>query len=120
MVFGVIEIFRHGAALQGWLYTYLPIAGGLASCICASVYMDTMKAPEGRSWAKTFGALAGFVPYFFCLYLLIILGLWAVFRALSHSPLAWGHIALGALWVTVAWRMLSGLGQFKRLSSQAA
>jgi hypothetical protein len=114
VVYGVVELVRHGVGLQFWPSTYLPLFGGMASVVAVRAHTKTFSAPEGaRSWALTMGAAASFIPYVFSLYLLAFLGGWAIWRAVISHPLAWGHALAGLFWVWAGWFMVWELGQLQ-------
>jgi len=119
-IFGVVELVRHGVGLKYWPYTYLPLLGGLASCVAIVPYVATIKAPSGRSWRLVAGALSMFIPYLFSLYLMGFLGVWMIVRAVTSHPFAWGHVLAGVFWVLFGWRMLFMLGEVQRQLSRNA
>jgi len=111
VIYGVVELIRRGVALQFWPSTYLPLFGGIASVLAARAQTPTFSAPDGaRSWALMVGAAAMFIPYVFSLYLLGFLGGWAIWRAVTSHPMAWGHALAGLFWVWAGWFMISELG----------
>jgi len=113
VIYGVVELFRHGLALSGWPSTYLPLLGGVAVIASLPVYLHAFKAPDGRSWGLAAGSLLVFVPYLFSLYLMGFLGAWAIYRAVTAHPLAWGHALAGAFWIVAGWFMLSQLHRYQ-------
>ncbi|HEY1560845.1 MAG TPA: hypothetical protein VGF71_08140 [Caulobacteraceae bacterium] len=113
VIYGVVELFRHGLALSGLPSTYLPLLGGAAVIASLPIHLHTAKAPDGRSWALAAGSLAIFVPYLFSLYLMGFFGVWAIYRALTAHPFALGHALAGAFWLVVGWFMLSQLHRYQ-------
>lgn len=119
VIYGIVQLVRHGAGLHVAAFTYLPLLGGVVSIVATMAHIATLKAPEGRSWALTAGAFAILLPYVFSLYLMGYLGVWAIWRAVAAHPLAWGHALAGTFWLLIGWRMLYVLGQINRRNISA-
>ena len=113
VIYGVVQLFRHGLELGAWPSTYLPLLGGVAVLAALPVYLHAFKAPAGQSWVLAVGSLLVVGPYLFSLYLMGFLGAWAIYRDLTAHPLAWAHALAGAFWVVVGWFMLSQLHRYQ-------
>jgi hypothetical protein len=109
MVYGAHQFSALGTSPEHYLYTYVPLLGGLAACTELFIYYVTVTA-EGwgkKSW-KNLLALLGLVPYAFFLYIIGFLGLYSIYRGVVDAFSVWSIVA-GIFWILIGYR---GISQF--------
>lgn len=105
ILYGCFNLFALGFGRENYLWTYVLILGGLASIASIMAYMAVAFSPPGRSWAKMFSALSGYIPYFYSLYLLGFLGVYSLWLLVAdHFSI--GRLFFGIIWTVLGSRML--------------
>ena len=77
MIYGIVEFIRLGWSLDHYFYTYAPVLGGVAASVGLFTYFFIVSVRQKRSW-KNLLVLLGFLPYFYSLYIIGVLGLYTI------------------------------------------
>ena len=78
MVYGIVEFFRLGWSQDYYLYTYAAVLGGVAASAGLFTYFFIVSAAERNSRRKNLLVPLIFLPYFYALYIMGILGLYTI------------------------------------------
>jgi hypothetical protein len=104
LAYGVYKFFDLGTAVEHSLYTYVVTAGAAASIVCIFLYAVAAARPATRSIGAMLVGLSGFVPYFFSIYVMAVLGGYGIW--LSINPLSVFGIIAGFIWIGLGYHML--------------
>lgn len=104
LAYGVYKFFDLGTAVQHSLLTYVVTVGAAASIICISLYSLAAARPATRGIGAMLVGLSGFVPYFFSIYVMAVLGCYGVWS--SINPLSVFGIVAGLIWIALGYHML--------------
>ena len=104
MIFGIVEFIRLGWSLDHYFYTYAPVLGGVAASAGLFTYFFLVSVRRKRSW-KNLLALLGFLPYFYSLYIIGVLGLYTIFEGVVGAFSFWSMIG-GLFWVFVGFHLM--------------
>jgi hypothetical protein len=108
LVYGTYNLVTLGASSDHYLYTYIPLLGGIAAIAGLLTYYLVVVTGHGqRSW-KNGLVLLGFLPYFFSLYIIGFLGVYSMYRGIVGAFSIWSILA-GLFWIVVGYR---GLNQY--------
>jgi hypothetical protein len=108
MVYGTYEFLALGTSFEQYLYTYVPLLGGLAAFAGLLVYYLVVLTAKGQKSWKNLLTLLGFLPYFFSLYIIGFLGVYSIYRNVIDGFSIWSVVA-GVFWILVGYR---GISQF--------
>jgi hypothetical protein len=106
MIYGVYIFVELGVSLDYYLYTYIPVLGGIAALVGLLMYYLVIVAPSGKRRWRNLLALLGFLPYFFSLYVIGFLGLYTIYVAVVGPFLLWPVIA-GLFWIALGCIMIN-------------
>jgi hypothetical protein len=86
IVYGLYEFIAWGASSEFYLYTYVPVFGGIAAVVGLMAYYFCVLSPNFAkiSW-KNLLLLLGFLPYGFLTYVIVFFGLYAIYRGVFAS-----------------------------------
>ena len=104
MIYGIVQFIRLGWSLDHYFYTYAPILGGVAASVGLFTYFFIVSARHKRSW-KSLLVLLGFLPYFYSLYIIGVLGLYTIFEGVVGVFSFWSMIG-GIFWVFVGFHLI--------------
>jgi hypothetical protein len=104
MIYGIVEFIRLGWSLDHYFYTYAPVLGGVAASVGLFTYFFIVSVRRKRSW-KNLLVLLGFLPYFYSLYIMGVLGLYTIFEGIVGVFSFWSMIG-GVFWVFVGFHLI--------------
>jgi hypothetical protein len=104
MIYGAVEFVRLGWSLDHYLYTYGPVLGGVAASVGLFTYFFLVSVRRKRSW-KVLLVLLGFLPYFYALYIMGVLGLFTIYEGVIGMFSFWSMIG-GVFWVFVGFHLI--------------
>ena len=104
MIYGIVEFIRLGWSLDHYFYTYAPVLGGVAASVGLFTYFFIVSVRRKRSW-KNLLVLLGFLPYFYSLYTMGVLGLYTIFEGIVGVFSFWSMIG-GVFWVFVGFHLI--------------
>ncbi|HLX14153.1 MAG TPA: hypothetical protein VKS24_02975 [Bradyrhizobium sp.] len=104
MIYGIVEFIRLGWSLNHYFYTYAPVLGGVAASVGLFTYFFIVSVRHKRSW-KNLLVLLGFLPYFYSLYIIGVLGLYTMFEGVVGVFSFWSMIG-GTFWVFVGFHLI--------------
>ena len=104
MIYGIVEFIRLGWSLDHYFYTYAPVLGGVAASVGLFTYFFIVSVRRKRSW-KNLLVLFGFLPYFYSLYIMGVLGLYTIFEGIVGVFSFWSMIG-GVFWVFVGFHLI--------------
>jgi len=109
IIYGLYEFVAWGASSDFYLYTYVPVFGGIAAMVGLMAYYLRVVSPTFAkiSWRNLL-LLLGFLPYLFLTYVIVFFGLYAIYRGVIVSFSVWTILA-GIFWVPIGYR---GIYQF--------
>ena len=105
MIYGIVEFIRLGWSLDHYFYTYAPVLGGVAASVGLFTYFFIVSVRRKRSW-KNLLVLLAFLPYFYSLYIIGVLGLYAIFEGIVGVFSFWSMIG-GLVWVFVGFHLIN-------------
>jgi hypothetical protein len=105
MIYGIFEFIRLGRSQDHYLYTYAPVLGGVAASVGLFTYYFLVSVERKRS-RKPLLALLGFLPYFYSLYVMGILGVYTLY---VMGILGVYTIYEGVAGVFSIWSMIGGV-----------
>jgi hypothetical protein len=88
MIYGIVEFIRLGWSQDYYLYTYAPVLGGVAASVGLFTYFFLCPWNEKRA-GKNLLVLLGFLPYFYSLYIMGILGLYTIYEGVIGKFSFW-------------------------------
>jgi hypothetical protein len=104
MTFGIFEFIRLGWSQDYYLYTYAPVLGGVAASVGLFTYFFVVSAERKRS-LRNLLLLLGFLPYFYSLYIIGVLGLYTIFESVIGNFSIWSMFG-GIFWVFVGFHLI--------------
>jgi hypothetical protein len=104
MIYGIVEFIRLGWSQEHYLYTYAPVLGGVAASVGLFTYYFLVSVERKRS-RKNLLALLGFLPYFYSLYVMGILGVYAIYEGVVGVFSIWSMIG-GVFWLFVGFHLI--------------
>ena len=104
MSYGIVEFVRLGWSLDHYFFTYAPVLGGVAASAGLFTYFFLVSVRRKKSW-KTLLILLGFLPYFYSLYTIGVLGLYTIFEGVFGVFSFWSMIG-GVFWVFVGFHLI--------------
>ena len=104
IVYGGYEFFMLGFDSKHYLQTYVLVFGGMVSIACVILYVETMRRERRRNFGRMLCALAGFIPYFFSLYLFGYMGLYRLWSLLTEFSI--GGLLFGLFWALIGYCLL--------------
>jgi hypothetical protein len=104
VIYGVYKFIRLGYSPEHFLYTYIPVFGGLAAAIGLLSYYFVVAIPRRRSW-KNLVLLLGFLPYLFSLYVIGFLGVFMIYNSAVVEFSMWS-ILVGFAWIIIGYRII--------------
>ena len=104
MIYGIVEFSRLGWSLDHYFYTYALVLGGVAASVGLFTYFFIVSVRNKRSW-KTLLVLLGFLPYFYSLYIIGVLGLYTIFEGVVGVFSFWSMIS-GIFWIFVGFHLV--------------
>ena len=103
MIYGVFEFTRLGRSQDYYLYTYAPVLGGVAASVGLFTYYFLVSVERKKS-RKNLLVLLGFLPYFYSLYIMGVLGLYTIYEGIVGKFSLWSMIG-GVFWVFVGFHL---------------
>jgi len=104
MIYGIVEFIRLGWSLDHYFYTYAPVLGGAAASVGLFTYFFIVSVRRKRSW-KNLLVLLRFLPSFYSLYIIGVLGLYTIFEGIVGVFSFWSMIG-GVFWVFVGFHLI--------------
>lgn len=104
MIYGIVEFVRLGWSLDHYFFTYAPVLGGVAASVGLFTYFFIVSVRHKRSW-KNLLVLLGFLPYFYSLYIIGVLGLYTILEGVVGVFSLWSMIG-GVIWVFVGFHLI--------------
>jgi hypothetical protein len=104
MIFGIVEFIRLGWFQDYYLHTYAPVLGGLAASVGLFTYFFLVSVERKKS-RKNLLALLGFLPYFYSLYIMGVLGLYTIYEGIIGKFSVWSMIG-GVFWVFLGFHLI--------------
>ncbi len=104
MIYGVVEFVRLGWSRDHYLYTYVAVLGGVAASAGLFTYFFVVSVERKRS-RKNLLFLLGLLPNLYALYIMGVLGLYAIAKGVIGDASAWSMIS-GVIWVFVGFHLL--------------
>jgi hypothetical protein len=104
MIYGIVEFIRLGVSLDHYFYTYAPVLGGVAASVGLFTYFFLVSMERKRK-RKFLLLLLGFLPYFYSLYIIGVLGLYTIFEGIVGVFSFWSMIG-GVFWVFVGFHLI--------------
>jgi hypothetical protein len=104
MIYGIFEFIRLGRSQDHYLYTYAPVLGGVAASVGLFTYYFLVSVERKRS-RKPLLALLGFLPYFYSLYVMGILGVYTIYEGVAGVFSIWSMIG-GVFWLFVGFHLI--------------
>ncbi len=104
MIYGIVEFVRLGWSPDHYFYTYTPVLGGVAASAGLFTYFFVVSVRRKSSW-KNLLVLFGFLPYFYSLYIIGVLGLYAIYEGVVGVVSFWSMIG-GIFWVFVGLHLI--------------
>jgi len=104
MIYGIVKFIRVGWSLEHYFFTYAPVLGGVAASVGLFTYFFIVSVRRKRSW-KSLLVLLAFLPYFYSLYIIGVLGLYTIFEGVVGVFSFWSMIA-GIFWVFVGFHLI--------------
>jgi len=106
--YGAFNLIYSGSG-AGYLYTLVPLVGGLAAVIGFFVWYIRSISPLKVSW-KNLLILCGLLPYLYFVYAILFLGIYMLYRGIEQG----GSIALlagGLFWTIFQYRGIYYFGK---------
>ena len=104
MIYGIVEFIRLGWSLDHYFYTYAPVLGGVAASVGLFTYFFIVSVRRKRSW-KNLLVLLRFLPSFYSLYIIGVLGLYTIFEGIVGVFSFWSMIG-GLFWIFVGFHLI--------------
>jgi hypothetical protein len=104
MIYGIVEFIRLGWSQDYYLYTYAAVLGGVAASAGLFTYFFLVSAERNRS-RKNLLVLLGFLPYFYSLYIMGVLGLYTIFEGVI-GKFSFLSMIGGVFWVFVGFHLI--------------
>ena len=104
MIYGIVQSARLGWSQDHYLFTYAPVLGGVAASVGLFTYYFLVSVERKRS-RKNLLVLLGFLPYFYSLYIMGILGLYTIYKGVTGAFSMWSMIA-GVFWLFVGFHLI--------------
>jgi len=103
MIYGIVQFTRLGWSVDHYFFTYAPVLGGVAASAGLFTYFFIVSAERKRRW-KLLLVLLGVLPYFYSLYIIGVLGLYAIFEGVVGVFSLWSMIG-GIFWIFVGFHL---------------
>src|SRR5713101_5408887 len=81
--YGAFNLIYSGSG-AGYLYTFVPLFGGIAAVIGFFVWYIMSISPPKVSW-KNLLVLCGFLPYLYFVYAILFLGIYMLYRSITRT-----------------------------------
>jgi hypothetical protein len=109
VVYGIYEFVASGWSSEFYMYTYVPVFGGIASIAGLMAYYLRVVSPTSTkiSW-KTLPPVLAFPPCLFLIYVIGFLGLYAIYQGAIVSFSIW-TVLNGICWIAIGYRAVSQL-----------
>ena len=104
MIYGIVGFIRLGWSQDNFLYTYAAVLGGVAASAGLFTYFFLVSGERNRR-RKNLLILFGFLPYFYSLYIMGVLGLYTIFEGVIGKFSFWSMIG-GVFWVFVGFHLI--------------
>ncbi|HWX02195.1 hypothetical protein, partial [Collimonas sp.] len=104
MIYGIVEFIRLGWSLDHYFYTYALVLGGVAASVGLFTYFFIVSVRRKRSW-KNLLVLLAFLPYFYSLYIIGVLGLYTIFEGIVGMFSFWSMLS-GIFWVFMGFHLI--------------
>ncbi|TBB59418.1 hypothetical protein ELH43_38765 [Rhizobium ruizarguesonis] len=118
MIYGIYQIIQEGV-WPAWPDGTILVAGGILSMIFVVLYVRSIEAGSGKSWAKAAAAFGGFVPYVYSLYVIGYVGVWSLVQLVTVGITLSG-LAGGLFGLVFGYRTLKTFYDITELSAQKA
>lgn len=104
MIFGIVEFIRLGWSKDYYLHTYAPVLGGVAASVGLFTYFFLVSVERKKS-RKNLLVLLGFLPYFYSVYIMGVLGLYTIYEGIIGKFSVWSMIG-GVFWVFLGFHLI--------------
>lgn len=104
MIYGIVEFIRLGWSQDYYFYTYAPVLGGVAASVGLFTYFFLVSVERKKS-RKNLLVLLGFLPYFYSLYIMGVLGLHTIYEGIIGKFSFWSMIG-GVFWVFLGFHLI--------------
>jgi hypothetical protein len=95
---------RLGWSQDYYLYTYAPVLGGVSASAGLFTYFFLVSVERKKS-RKNLLVLLGFLPYFYSLYIMGVLGLYTIYEGIIGKFSFWSMIG-GLFWVFLGFHLI--------------
>jgi hypothetical protein len=96
MIYGIVEFIQLGWSQDYYLYTYAAVLGGVAASVGLFTYFFLVSVERKKS-RKNLQVLLEFLPYFYSLYIMGVLGLYTIYEGVVGKFSFWSMIG-GVFW----------------------
>jgi hypothetical protein len=104
MIYGIVGFIRWGWSQDYYLYTYAPVLGGVAASVGLFTYFFLVSVERKKS-LKNLLVLLAFLPYFYSLYIIAVLGLYTTYEGMIAKFSFWSMIG-GVFWVFLGFHLI--------------
>jgi hypothetical protein len=104
MIYGIVEFIRLGWSQDYYLYTYAPVLDGVSASVGLFTYFFLVSV-ERKKRRKNLLVLLGFLPYFYSLYIMGVLGLYTIYEGIIGKFSFWSMIG-GLFWVFLGFHLI--------------
>ncbi|MBY5828569.1 hypothetical protein EHI44_30450 [Rhizobium leguminosarum] len=118
MIYGIYRIIQEGV-WPAWPDGTILVTGGILSVIFVVLYMRSIEAGSGKSWAKAASAFGAFVPYVYSLYVIGYVGVWSLVQLVTVG-FTWSGLVCGSFGLVFGYRILQTFYDITELSAQKA
>jgi hypothetical protein len=101
MLYGVYSFIKLGTDPAQYLYTYVPLFGGMAATVGFNIWHFRVFKPRKVSWWNLF-ILLGMIPYVYFVYAIAFIGLYMTYQGIVGWSI-WLLIG-GVVWTSVLYR----------------
>jgi hypothetical protein len=116
--YGIYRMTQEGV-WPTWPNGTILVVGGIISMAFVVLYMRSIEAGPGRSWAKAGSAFGGLIPYLYSLYVIGYVGVWSLVQLVT-TGFTWSGPAAGIFGVIFGYRILKTFYEITELSTAPA
>jgi len=118
ILYGIYRVTREGV-WPTWPNGTVLVVSGIISMAFVVLYMRSIEAGPGRSWAKAGSAFGGLIPYLYSLYVIGYVGVWSLVQLVT-TGFTWSGLAAGIFGVIFGYRILKTFYDITELSTATA
>jgi len=118
LIYGIYRMTQEGI-WPSWPNGTILVLGGIVSMAFIVLYMRSIEAGPGRSWAKAGSAFGGLIPYIYSLYVIGYVGVWSLIQLITVE-FTWSGLGAGIFGVIFGYRILKTFYDITELSTATA